>query len=161
MATTTAIAQPQLQNLGALDVAVLIPCYNEAIAIAGVVADFRRALPNARIYVCDNNSSDGTAEIALKAGAIVSTEVNQGKGNVVRRMFGDIEADIYVMVDGDGTYDASAAPHLISTLVSGSYDMVNVARRHGTQEAYRRGHVIGNRMLTGLVAVLFGSKTTD
>lgn len=142
-------------------VAVLIPCYNEAAAIASVIDDFRQALPGARIHVHDNNSTDGTADIAHQAGAIVTHEPNQGKGNVVRRMFADIEADIYLLVDGDGTYDAASATRLIETLRSGPYDMVNAARRHTETEAYRPAHVFGNRMLTGTVGMLFGRKTTD
>lgn len=142
-------------------VAVLIPCFNEAVGIAGVVESFRKALPDAQIYVYDNNSTDDTAETASKAGAIVRAEREQGKGNVVRRMFSDVEADVYVMVDGDGTYDASAAPKLVATLLNGRYDMVNVARRHIEKEAYRRGHVTGNMLLTKLVGILFGNKTTD
>lgn len=142
-------------------VAVLIPCYNEAAAIATVIANFRAALPHARIHVFDNNSSDATADIAREAGAFVTHEPNQGKGNVVRRMFADIDADIYVMVDGDGTYDAASAARLIETLQSGPYDMVNAARRHTETDAYRPAHVFGNRMLTGTVGMLFGRKTTD
>lgn len=142
-------------------IAVLIPCFNEAIGISSVVHGLRQSLPLADIYVYDNNSTDGTAEVAGKAGAIVRSELEQGKGNVVRRMFSDIEADIYVMVDGDGTYDASAAPRLVATLLDGPYDMVNVARRHVEKEAYRRGHMTGNWLLTGLVGLFFGTKTTD
>jgi len=142
-------------------IAVLIPCFNEAASIASVIADFREALPGAGIYVHDNNSSDGTAEIAREAGAIVTHEPNQGKGNVVRRMFSDIDADIYILVDGDGTYDAASAGRLVETLRSGPYDMVNAARRHTETDAYRPAHVFGNRMLTGTVGTLFGRKTTD
>lgn len=141
--------------------AVLIPCYNEAITVAATIKGFRAALPDAEIYVYDNNSSDGTANIARGAGAIVRTEARQGKGNVVRRMFADIEADIYVMVDGDATYDASAAPALIEQVLSGPYDMVNCARLAQSADAYRTGHAWGNKMLTGLVQFIFGSATTD
>lgn len=151
----------KIPNINSYRIAVLVPCFNEAIGIASVVDGFRKLLPHAHIYVYDNNSTDGTAEVARKAGAIVQTELEQGKGNVVRRMFSDVDADIYVMVDGDGTYDASAAPRLVATLLSGPYDMVNVARRHIEKDAYRRGHVTGNRLLTGLVGLFFGTKTTD
>jgi glycosyltransferase involved in cell wall biosynthesis len=142
-------------------VAVLIPCYNEAVAIGQVVTDFRAALPEAEIYVYDNNSTDGTAEIARDAGAIVRIETQQGKGNVVRRMFADIEADIYVMVDGDNTYEAAAAPRLIDKLQAETLDMVSGCRVTEIQEAYRPGHRFGNWMLTGLVANIFGKRTKD
>lgn len=142
-------------------IAVLLPCYNEALSIARVVEDFRAALPGAQIYVYDNNSKDGTVEVARQAGAIVRWEERQGKGNVVRRMFADIDADVYIMADGDGTYDATTAPRLVARLLDGPYDMVNVARRHISTEAYRPGHVFGNKMLTGLVAAFFGTGTTD
>lgn len=142
-------------------VAVLIPCYNEAVTVAATVAGFQASLPEAEIYVYDNNSTDGTADIARKTGAIVRTETRQGKGNVVRRMFADIEADIYIMVDGDATYDASAAPVLLAQVVSGPYDMVNCARVAESADAYRAGHAWGNKMLTGLVQNIFGSATTD
>ncbi|RJT25199.1 glycosyltransferase [Chakrabartia godavariana] len=142
-------------------VAVLLPCYNEAAAIAQTVADFRAALPDAAIYVYDNNSTDRTAEIAAAAGAIVRTERMQGKGNVVRRMFADVEADIYVMADGDATYEAAAAPGLIGLLVSDQLDMVVGARKSEVEAAYRRGHRLGNAMLTGMLAWLFGRSFTD
>jgi glycosyltransferase involved in cell wall biosynthesis len=142
-------------------VAVLIPCYNEALTVAATVAGFQASLPEAAIYVYDNNSSDGTAEIAREAGAIVRRETRQGKGSVVRRMFADIDADIYVMVDGDATYDASAAPALLREIRSGPYDMVNCARVAESAGAYRAGHAWGNKMLTGLVQYIFGSATTD
>ena len=142
-------------------VAVLLPCYNEAAAIAQTVADFRAALPDAAIYVYDNNSTDRTAEIAAAAGAIVRTERMQDKGNVVRRMFADVEADIYVMADGDATYEAAAAPGLIDLLVSDQLDMVVGARKSEVEAAYRRGHRLGNAMLTGMLAWLFGRSFTD
>lgn len=142
-------------------IAVLIPCYNEAVTVARVVADFRAALPGADIYVYDNNSRDDTAAIARQAGAIVRTERRQGKGNVVRRMFADVEADIYVMVDGDGTYEADAAPRLVAELTSGPFDKVNGARVHTSAAAYRRGHQFGNRLLSGLVSTLFGAQSRD
>ena len=141
--------------------AVLVPCYNEALTVAEVVDAFRAALPHADIYVYDNNSSDGTADVARKAGAIVRTETRQGKGNVVRRMFSDIEADIYIMVDGDATYDATVVGNLIDELRAGPYDMDNVARVAESSGAYRSGHAMGNKMLTGLVQLIFGTATTD
>jgi len=143
------------------DVAVLLPCYNEEAAIAQTVAAFRAALPEARIYVYDNNSSDRTAEVAAAAGAIVRFERMQGKGHVVRRMFADIEADIYVMADGDSTYDASAAPALVAKLLDEQLDMVVGARRNEVEEAYRRGHKLGNRVFTGLLSRLFGRTFSD
>ena len=142
-------------------VAVLIPCYNEAVAIGAVVRDFRAALPDAAIYVYDNNSGDETAAAAAAAGAVVRLETLQGKGHVVRRMFADIEADIYVLVDGDGTYDAAVAPEMIRTLRARGLDMLNAARVTDREAAYRRGHVLGNRVLTGLVAAIFGKRLSD
>lgn len=142
-------------------VAVLLPCYNEAAAIRQTVADFRTALPDATIYVYDNNSTDNTVQVAAAAGAIVRTERMQGKGNVVRRMFADVEADIYVMADGDATYEAAAAPDLINLLVSDQLDMVVGARKSEVEAAYRRGHRLGNAMLTGMLAWLFGRSFTD
>ena len=142
-------------------IAVLVPAYNEALTIATVVAQFRECLPAARIFVYDNNSSDGTAEIARQAGAIVRTETRQGKGFVVRRMFSDIEADIYLLVDGDATYEAAAAPRLVEALLAGPFDKVNGARVTDRDLAYRRGHVLGNRLLSGLVSRIFGSRGHD
>lgn len=142
-------------------IAVLIPCLNEAAAIAKVVEDFREALPEAKIFVYDNRSTDGTAEIARAAGAIVRIEPMRGKGNVVRRMFADIEADVFVLVDGDDTYDASRAPQLIAELLDQSLDMVNAARRTEASAAYRPGHRFGNRLLTGLTAAFFGERLSD
>jgi glycosyltransferase involved in cell wall biosynthesis len=142
-------------------IAVLLPCYNEEAAIARTVAEFRAALPGAAIYVYDNNSRDRTVEVAREAGAIVRTERIQGKGAVVRRMFADIDADIYVMADGDATYDAAAAPALVARLRDEQCDMVVGSRVHRESEAYRRGHVMGNRMMTGLLARLFGRSFTD
>jgi glycosyltransferase involved in cell wall biosynthesis len=144
-----------------LRVAILLPCYNEEAAIAQTVAGFRAALPDALVYVYDNNSRDRTREVAAAAGAIVRSERMQGKGNVVRRMFADIEADIYVMADGDATYDAAAAPELVRRLVEDQLDMVVAARRSEVDEAYRRGHRFGNRMLTGMLARIFGRTFTD
>ena len=142
-------------------IAVLLPCYNEEAAIAQTVAGFRAALPGAAVYVYDNNSADRTIELAAAAGAIVRTERMQGKGNVVRRMFADIEADIYVMADGDSTYDPAAAPELVRRLIEEQLDMVVGARRSEVEEAYRRGHRLGNRLFTGLLASLFGRSFSD
>ena len=142
-------------------IAVLLPCYNEEAAIGQTVAGFRTALPGARIYVYDNNSSDRTREVAAEAGAVVRTERMQGKGHVVRRMFADIEADIYVMADGDMTYDAAAAPALVRCLVDEQLDMVVGSRKSEADEAYRRGHRFGNRLLTGILAQIFGRTFSD
>src|SRR5471032_2759198 len=141
--------------------AVLIPCYNEEAAIAKTVGDFRSVLPYAQIYVYDNNSCDRTVEIARLAGAIVRTEPLQGKGNVVRRMFADIEADIYVLVDGDDTYDAEAAPRMIKAVIDNGCDLITAKRIHTDAAAYRPGHVLGNRVLTGLTAMLFNVQIAD
>jgi glycosyltransferase involved in cell wall biosynthesis len=142
-------------------VAVLVPCHNEAATIGQVITDFQRYLPEATIYVYDNASSDDTAAIARAGGAHVREEPLLGKGNVVRRMFADIHADIYLMVDGDGTYDASAAPRLVEHLRSNNLDMVNCARLPVDETAYRPGHRFGNRALTGLVARVFGNRLSD
>ncbi len=142
-------------------VAVLVPCFNEQAAIPAVVRAFRAALPDAAIYVYDNNSSDGTAAAAREAGALVRTERLQGKGNVIRRMFADIEADAYVLVDGDDTYDAASAPAMVGLLLRDGLDMVNGARVSEAQAAYRPGHRFGNRVLTGLVAGIFGDRVSD
>jgi glycosyltransferase involved in cell wall biosynthesis len=142
-------------------IAVLVPCYNEEAAIAAVVHDFRAALPGATVYVYDNNSRDQTMARAREAGAVVQRETRQGKGNVVRRMFADIEADIYVLVDGDDTYDAAAAPGMVAQMIADGADLVTARRIHTEAAAYRRGHVFGNWLLTGLTAGLFGVKLTD
>ena len=142
-------------------IAVLLPCYNEEAAVAQTVAGFRAALPNAAIYVYDNNSRDRTVEAARAAGAVVRCERIQGKGAVVRRMFADVDADIYVMADGDATYDAGAAPMLVARLREEQADMVVGSRVHRETDAYRRGHVTGNRMMTGLLARLFGRSFSD
>lgn len=142
-------------------IAVLIPCYNEALSIGQVVADFMAALPSATIYVYDNNSTDQTREVARAAGAVVRIETHQGKGNVVRRMFADVEAEVYVLVDGDGTYDAASATRMVELLLTESLDLVNGARVPVTQQAFRPGHVFGNRLLTGSVAAIFGSRIRD
>jgi len=144
-----------------IEIAVLIPCYNEEAAIAQVIKDFRSALPSAKIYVYDNNSRDRTVDEALKAGAIVRSEPLQGKGNVVRRMFADVEADVYVLVDGDATYDAASAPRMVELLCKNSLDMVNGARVTDIEKAYRLGHKFGNKLLTGMVATIFGTRLTD
>ena len=140
---------------------VLIPCYNEAKAIAAVVKKAKQVLPAAKIYVYDNNSTDNTAQIAAQAGAIVRSVTQQGKGSVVRRMFADIDADVYVMTDGDMTYDLDALPSLIDTLISRQKDMVIGTRKEQQREAYRFGHRFGNVLLTFLVRLLFGIKQTD
>jgi glycosyltransferase involved in cell wall biosynthesis len=142
-------------------IAVLLPCFNEEAAIARVIAGFRKALPGAAIYVYDNNSRDKTVQKATKAGAIVRTERMQGKGHVVRRMFADIDADVYVMADGDLTYDPKAAPAMVAQLLAEQLDMVVGTRQHEAKEAYRGGHVLGNRLFTGLLARLFGRSFSD
>ena len=142
-------------------IAVLLPCYNEEAAIAATVAGFKQALPTAIIYVYDNNSSDRTREIAAEAGAVVRSERQQGKGHVVRRMFADVDADVYVIADGDLTYDSKAAPAMVDLLIMEQLDMVVGTRRHEEKEAFRGGHVIGNRLFTGLLAGLFGRSFTD
>ncbi|WP_338770443.1 glycosyltransferase family 2 protein [Massilia sp. METH4] len=142
-------------------VAVLVPCYNEATTIAAIVRDFRVALPTAQIYVFDNNSTDDTVAIASASGAVVCHVTAQGKGSVVRRMFSDVEADAYVMVDGDDTYDASAAPRMVEKLLAEGMDMVVGSRVTEEEQAYRFGHRFGNRLLTGCVAALFGRTFSD
>ncbi len=146
---------------GGGQVAVLIPCFNEEAAVAKVVGDFRCALPEAKIFVYDNNSNDRTIEVARAAGALVRRERHQGKGNVVRRMFSDIEADIYVLVDGDATYDAPSARKMIAHLLDERLDMVVAARIHHDDTAYRRGHRTGNRLLSGFVASVFAATFSD
>jgi len=149
----TKISQPRI--------AVILPCYNEEAAIAATVAGFKKALPNATIYVYDNNSRDKTAAVAAKAGAIVRTERQQGKGHVVRRMFADIDADIYVMADGDLTYDPKAAPAMVDMLLAEQLDMIVGTRKHEAKEAYRGGHVLGNMLFTGILSGLFGRSFSD
>jgi glycosyltransferase involved in cell wall biosynthesis len=159
----TAALQPRPVQRAATrtpQIAVVIPCYNEEQSIGKVVRDFAGALPEAKIYVYDNNSSDRTAEIAQAAGAIVRRETRQGKGNVVRRMFADVEADVYVMVDGDDTYDAASARRLVAELVNNQLDMVTCARTTAWEQ-YRRGHRFGNVLLTALVTSVFGRDTED
>lgn len=142
-------------------IAVLLPCFNEEAAIARTVAGFRAALPDALIYVYDNNSADRTVALAAEAGAIVRTERQQGKGHVVRRMFADIDADIYVMADGDLTYDPTVAPAMVDQLLAEQLDMVVATRVHDAKDAYRGGHVLGNRLFTGLLSGLFGRSFSD
>ena len=144
-----------------MKVAVLIPCFNEEQSIQHVVEGFRTALPNATVYVYDNNSSDDTKSVARAAGAVVRQEPLQGKGNVVRRMFSDVHADIYILVDGDNTYDATAAPSLVEELISNDLDMVTACRVTDSKGAYRTGHRFGNWLLTSLVANIFGRRTKD
>src|SRR5215467_8458559 len=148
-------------TLTSMRVAVLVPCFNEEAAVASVVAGFRKALPTADIYVYDNNSKDRTAEIARAAGAEVRSERRQGKGHVVRRMFADIDADVYVLVDGDATYDAASAPRMIEKLLSDHLDMVVGLRVDQEVKAYRPGHRFGNRMLTGFLSSVFGQAFSD
>jgi glycosyltransferase involved in cell wall biosynthesis len=150
-----------LNEVASQKIAVLLPCYNEEAAIGATIAGFRAALPDATIYVYDNNSRDRTREIATSAGAIVRAERQQGKGHVVRRMFADIDADVYVMADGDLTYDPSAAPAMVDLLLAEQFDMIVGTRRHGEKEAYRGGHVIGNKIFTGLLSGLFGRSFSD
>ncbi len=159
MSSDDLVTERTAQSL--LDVAVLVPCYNEERAIAKVVADFRSALPDARVYVYDNNSTDSTVAAAKDAGAVVRRETHQGKGHVVRRMFNDIEADIYVLVDGDATYDAPSARAMIDRLVGDRLDMVVASRVDREEAAYRPGHRFGNHLLTGFVAHIFGRAFTD
>jgi glycosyltransferase involved in cell wall biosynthesis len=142
-------------------IAILIPCYNEEVAIPRVVAAFRAALPDAVVHVYDNNSRDRTREVAAAAGAVVRTEALQGKGNVIRRMFADIDADAYVLVDGDDTYDAAAAPEMVRQLLEDRLDMVIGTRISDAVGAYRPGHRLGNRVLTGAVRLVFGKRVTD
>jgi glycosyltransferase involved in cell wall biosynthesis len=158
---------PSEENLQAAElagngrIAVLVPCYNEESSIGKVVADFRSALPQASVYVYDNNSTDRTAAAAAEAGAIVRREQRQGKGRVVRRMFTDVDADIYVLVDGDATYDAPSAPALIEYLVAERLDMVCAVRVDCEESAYRFGHRAGNWLLSRFVAHVFGHSFTD
>jgi glycosyltransferase involved in cell wall biosynthesis len=144
-----------------LRIAVLLPCYNEEAAIGRTVGAFRAALPDAVIYVFDNNSSDGTIAAARTAGAVVRAERMQGKGHVVRRMFADIDADVYLMADGDATYDAAAAPAMVRMLLEDRLDMVVGARASEIDTAYRRGHRWGNRLLTAILGWLFGRSFSD
>ena len=161
LSPTDSSAETAAGILSRLKIAVLVPCYNEEAAIGKVVADFSAALPDAAIYVYDNNSKDRTVEVAIGAGAIVRREQHQGKGRVVRRMFMDVDADIYVMVDGDATYDAPSARGMIDKLVTERLDMVCAVRIDQEQAAYRLGHRAGNKLLTGFVANVFGHSFND
>jgi len=155
------LGEPTFNPLTDLQIAVIIPCRNEAASISKVVQDFLTALPGAHVFVYDNNSTDETAALATQAGAVVRSELLAGKGNVVRRMFADIEADIYVLVDGDDTYDAASAGILIEKLEADFLDMVNAVRVASADAAYRSGHRFGNFLLTRIVALTFGSRFTD
>jgi glycosyltransferase involved in cell wall biosynthesis len=157
----TAARPSEASGLPRLRVAVLVPCYNEEAAIADVVRAFRAELPDAVVYVYDNNSTDRTMDVARAAGALVRRETHQGKGFVVRRMFADVEADIYLLVDGDATYDAPSAKAMIARLVNERLDMVVAARVDGEEAAYRRGHRTGNWLLTSFVQQIFGPSFTD
>jgi glycosyltransferase involved in cell wall biosynthesis len=150
-----------LSSPTSLSIAVLIPCYNEELAVAEVIAGFRASLPDATMLVYDNNSSDHTRQIAGLAGAVVRNESLQGKGHVVRRMFADVEADIYVLVDGDNTYDPVAAPVMVRQLLENRLDMVTAVRLAAGEDAYRLGHRIGNRVLSFLVCRVFGNRVSD
>ena len=143
------------------EIAILVPCFNEALTVGKTVAAFREALPFATVYVYDNNSTDGTIEVARAAGAVVRTEPRQGKGNVVRRMFADIDADVFVLVDGDATYEAQAARRMVRRVIDENLDFVNGARVSQSMDAYRRGHRFGNYILTAMVRNLFGKQFTD
>ena len=142
-------------------IAVLLPCFNEEATIAATVEGFRSALPSATVYVYDNNSVDRTREVAAGAGAVVRSERQQGKGHVVRRMFADVDADVYLMADGDLTYDPQAAPEMVSLLLEEQLDMVVGTRRHEAADTERKGHMLGNRVFTGLLARLFGRSFND
>jgi hypothetical protein len=155
--TPSGVREPAIEGR----VAVLVPCMNEEAAIGAVVSAFKKALPTATVYVYDNNSTDRTCAVAQAAGAVVRRETQQGKGHVVRRMFSDVEADVYVLVDGDDTYDASASPRMVAKLLDEKLDMVNGSRQEQSQGAYRAGHRLGNAMLTGMVALIFGDRFQD
>jgi len=161
MSDLTISIRDQATEAHPVTVAVLVPCYNEEITIGKVVADFRAALSDATIYVYDNNSRDNTIDVAQRAGAVVRKELRQGKGNVVRRMFADIEADVYVLVDGDDTYDAAASEGLVKRLVEERLDFINAMRVSTAKDAYRAGHRFGNWLLTGLVRQIFGPQFND
>jgi glycosyltransferase involved in cell wall biosynthesis len=164
MTSSTVSGHAEQEHTSARDrlrIALLVPCFNEEAAIAAVIADFRAALPGLDIYVYDNNSSDRTIEVASAAGATVRRERQQGKGHVVRRMFADIDADIYVLVDGDATYHAASAPRMVELLRAEHLDMVVGLRVDTATAAYRRGHRFGNRMLTGCLSMIFGQAFKD
>ncbi|MEO8750057.1 MAG: glycosyltransferase, partial [Allobranchiibius sp.] len=145
-----------------LRIAAIVPCYNEEVAVGQVVKDLLAAVDGIVVYVYDNNCSDDTVRVATEAGAVVRSESRKGKGNVVRRAFADIDADVYLLIDGDDTYDASAAPQLIETLLSGPYDHVlGVRTDNPDATAYRPGHASGNRLFNRLITALFGEPVTD
>lgn len=152
---------PPETSMSSPRIALIVPCFNEAAAISQVISDFKTALPQIECYIFDNNSTDTTSEIAMQSGAQVRQVKLKGKGNVVRRMFADVEADIYIMVDGDGTYDASVAPSLVNTFLEGDLDMLVGSRVSSVQAAYRPGHRFGNKLLTGFVSFLFGRAFDD
>ena len=155
------LGESSLPMGGELSISLLIPAYNEEIGIGNVISSFRQALPTAEIYVYDNNSTDSTAEVAIQLGAIVRQEPRQGKGYVVRRMFADIDADIYILVDGDNTYDARLAPTLVELLLHQGLDMINCARVPTSATAHRPGHQLGNHSLSGIVRMIFGDNFKD
>ena len=159
-ASTNPIIHP-VNLVNDLEVAVIIPCYNEATTIGGVVEKFKAFLPHGRIYVYDNNSSDLTCRMAQDSGASVRREELQGKGYVVNRMFADIEADIYVMVDGDDTYDITNVDSMIKKLVQDNYDMVVGVRKHTQSSCYRTGHIFGNYFFNSVVSIIFGRRVND
>ena len=160
--TPVPFAAPDVPGAAGLRVAVLVPCYNEAATVTRVVHDFHRALPHATVYVYDNDSDDGTTVVARRAGAVVRAEPRRGKGQVVRRMFSDVEADVYLLVDGDATYDATAAPAMVRLLLDEHLDMVTGVRDdEGCGGAYRRGHRVGNRAFNALLGMLFGALPRD
>jgi glycosyltransferase involved in cell wall biosynthesis len=161
MADISESAAQRAQSTLPAGIAVLIPCYNEAPSIGGVVAGFHAVLPEAAIYVYDNNSRDGTADTARAAGALVFREGLQGKGHVVRRMFRDIEADFFILVDGDGTYDPAVAPSMLALARAEKIDLVSCVRTGDTAQAYRFGHQFGNKLLTGMVKYIFGNRVQD
>ena len=167
MGSVAATQSPSWQELqsrtgrSAPRVAVLVPCYNEEIAVSKVIAAFARELPEATVYVYDNNSTDRTVEMARLAGAVVGREPLQGKGHVIRRIFSDVEADVYVLVDGDNTYEAASAGPMVELLLTDGLDMVTGTRVTQIRAAYRRGHRFGNEVLTRIVASVFGNRITD
>ncbi len=162
MTASVASSKSGIEPIGCKhEIAVLVPCFNEELTVGKTVNAFREALPFATVYVYDNNSTDRTNEIAQGAGAVVRNEPRQGKGNVVRRMFADIDADIFVLVDGDATYDAQAAPRMVRRAIEENLDFVNGARVSQSMEAYRRGHRFGNYVLTSMVRNIFGKQFTD
>ena len=162
MATSVESPKPRIRSTECRrEIAILVPCLNEELTVGKTVAAFREALPLATIYVYDNNSTDRTIDVARAAGAVVRNEPRQGKGNVVRRMFADIDADVFVLVDGDATYEAEAAPRMVRRAIDENLDFVNGARVSRSMDAYRRGHRFGNYVLTAMVRSMFGKQFTD